>query len=29
VVREALDADGAESGEVAGFDDLDEDSLLP
>jgi regulatory protein len=29
VVREALDADGAESAEVAGFDDLDEDSLLP
>jgi hypothetical protein len=28
-VREALDADGAESAEVAGFDDLDEDSLLP
>jgi regulatory protein len=29
VVREALDADGAETAEVAGFDDLDEDSLLP
>jgi regulatory protein len=29
VVREALDADGAESTEVAGFDDFDEDSLLP
>ena len=25
VVREALDADGAETAEVAGFDDLDED----
>jgi regulatory protein len=29
VVREALDADGAETAEVAGFDDFDEDSLLP
>jgi regulatory protein len=29
VVREALDADGADTAEVAGFDDLDEDSLLP
>ena len=29
VVREALDADGAEMSEVAGFDDLDEDGLLP
>jgi regulatory protein len=29
VVREALDADGADAGEVAGFDDLDEDALLP
>src|SRR5688500_15752294 len=29
VVREALDADGAEMSEVAGLDDLDEDSLLP
>jgi regulatory protein len=29
VVREALDADGAEDAEVAGFDDLDEDALLP
>jgi regulatory protein len=29
VVREALDADGAEAADIAGFDDLDEDSLLP
>jgi regulatory protein len=29
VVREALDADGADQAEVAGFDDLDEDALLP
>jgi regulatory protein len=29
VVREALDADGADDAEVAGFDDLDEDALLP
>ena len=29
VVREALDADGADLAEVAGFDDLDEDALLP
>ena len=30
VVREALDADGADGrAEVAEFDDLDEDSLLP
>src|SRR5688500_10685837 len=29
VVREALDADGADQTEVAGFDDLDEDALLP
>lgn len=29
VVREALDADGADDVEVAGFDDLDEDALLP
>ena len=29
VVREALDADGADEAEVAGFDDLDEDALLP
>jgi regulatory protein len=29
VVREALDADGADDTEVAGFDDLDEDALLP
>jgi regulatory protein len=29
VVREALDADGADDVEVAEFDDLDEDALLP
>ena len=29
VVREALDADGADQVDVAGFDDLDEDALLP
>jgi regulatory protein len=29
VVREALDADGADDVEVAEFDDLDEDTLLP
>lgn len=29
VVREALDADGADDVAVAGFDDLDEDALLP
>ena len=29
VIREALDADGADQAEVAGFDDLDEDALLP
>lgn len=29
VVREALDADGVGHAEVAGFDDLDEDALLP
>jgi regulatory protein len=29
VVREALDADGADVDEVAGFDDPDEDALLP
>jgi regulatory protein len=29
VVREALDADGADTTDVAGFDDLDEDALLP
>jgi regulatory protein len=29
VVREALDADGADDVPVAGFDDLDEDALLP
>jgi regulatory protein len=29
VVREALDADGADPEGVAGFDDLDEDALLP
>ena len=29
VVRDALDADGVETAEVAGFDDLDEDALLP
>jgi regulatory protein len=29
VVREALDAAGAEDEPVAGFDDLDEDALLP
>ena len=29
VIREALDADGVEQAEVAGFDDLDEDAMLP
>ncbi|SOC50430.1 regulatory protein [Blastococcus aggregatus] len=29
VIREALDADGADDAPVAGFDDLDEDALLP
>lgn len=29
VVREALDSDGADDVAVAGFDDLDEDALLP
>ena len=29
VVREALDADGADQAEVAGFDDLDEDACCP
>jgi regulatory protein len=29
VVREALDTDGAEMAEVAGFDELDADALLP
>jgi regulatory protein len=29
VVREALDSDGAVDAPVAGFDDLDEDALLP
>jgi regulatory protein len=29
VVREALDADGADDVPVAGFDELDEDALLP
>ena len=29
VVREALDADGVDDAAVAGFDDLDEDALLP
>jgi regulatory protein len=29
VIREALDADGADDVPVAGFDDLDEDALLP
>ena len=29
VIREALDADGADIDAVAGFDDLDEDALLP
>jgi regulatory protein len=29
VVREALDQAGTEAAEVAGFDDLDEDALLP
>ncbi len=29
VIREALDADGADDVPVAGFDELDEDALLP
>ena len=29
VVREALDSAGADDAAVAGFDDLDEDALLP
>ncbi len=29
VIREALDADGADDTPVAGFDELDEDALLP
>lgn len=29
VIREALDADGADQADVPGFDDLDEDALLP
>ena len=29
VVREALDGAGADDAAVAGFDDLDEDALLP